>query len=52
MSNVDELWPPSFKVATLSFRARSGRITLEPFKYPHSFIANLRDIKHFFGCGL
>jgi len=19
--------------------------------YPHSFIANLKDIKHFFGCG-
>jgi len=21
------------------------------FKYPHSFIANLKDIKYFFGCG-
>jgi hypothetical protein len=27
-----------------------GRIGA-PFKYPYSFIANLKDIKYFFGCG-
>jgi len=43
MSNVDELGPPSFKVATLSFRARSSEITPEPSRDPITRIKLLND---------